>query len=128
MAASRVALQRVSGHMAWAGSDGPAKNSRNAETSVARMTLRARANRLRMYVSTFCLPNGVGAGGGGPEIPDPHHGCQIRSCSPEGEPSLPTQESSHTSVRSGMPLFGLLWMFLTFVPKTELPLSLLSGM
>ena len=48
MAASRCALQWLSGHMANAGSDGPAKKIRNVETRVARMTLRARANRLRM--------------------------------------------------------------------------------
>src|SRR6478609_7118933 len=73
MASSRAGLHLVSGHMAWAGSEGPAKNSRNAETKVAMMTLRARAIRLRMYVSTFCLPNKRGGrrwwGPGKPRTP-----------------------------------------------------------
>src|SRR4051794_21301492 len=94
MASRRAGLHLVSGHMACAGSEGPAKNSRNDETSVARMTLRARAMRLRMYVSTFCLPNEVGADGGDPDVPGPHHGCQFRSCSPKGALSLPTYWSS----------------------------------
>src|SRR4051794_30596419 len=68
MASRRAGLHLVSGHMACAGSDGPAKNSRNAETSVARMTLRARATRLRMYVSTFCLPNEFGRRWWGPGV------------------------------------------------------------
>src|SRR3954452_17002995 len=81
MASRRAGLHLVSGHMACAGSDGPAKNSRNDETSVARMTLRARATRLRMYVSTFCLPNEFGR----------------RWWGPGGEPRTPT-----TAVRSGL--------------------------
>ena len=59
----------------------------------------------------------------GPGYPDPHHGYRFRSCSPEGVLSLPTYWSSQIFVISGMPLFGLGMTFLTFVPKTKLPLS-----
>src|SRR3954447_15802764 len=86
MASRRAGLHLVSGHMACAGSDGPAKNSRNAETSVARMTLRARATRLRRYVSTFCLPNEFGRRWWGPggQPPDPHPRRQSRAAPREG--------------------------------------------
>src|SRR5829696_176262 len=85
MASSRAGLQRVSGHMACAGSDGPAKKIRNVETNVAMMTLKARANRLRMYVSTFCLPNEFGRRWWGPgENPGPPPRLSVQISHPRG--------------------------------------------
>jgi hypothetical protein len=96
--------------MAWAGSDGPAKKSRNVDTSVARMTLKARATRLRMYVSKGYLPRSG-------------HPWSVTALARE-DGYVRSYWSSQTCVSSGMPLLGLFLTFFTLVPNTELPLSL----